>query len=369
MTDFVVQRDIVLGCRQKGYNHLGYYLGAEVIDKFVAKKDIDFIDAYSILCYYSNHIEEFISHLKFLLLDCVLDFKMFKRTLFNWQFAIGKISSKYVNYNPLKVRQVLDIIKAKKDQKPHLIFTMTSCRRFDLFQKTVNSFLECCLDLDLIDKWICVDDNSPENDRKQMAEMYPFFEFHFKSEQDKGHPRSMNMLAELTAGANFIFHCEDDFQWFVKEKFMTRCQEVLNLNQELGQCLINMNYMETEKDWDITGGFFKKTLSDRPYIEHEFVPSFAMPGFFQKYGTVKQCAYWPYFSFRPGMTRRKVLDMVGPFSSCRHFEMEYAGRYQQRGLKTAFLPGIFNLHIGRLTSERFDQTRTNAYVLNNTQQF
>ena len=49
--------------------------------------------------------------------------------------------------------------------------------------------------------------------------------------------------------------------------------------------------------------------------------------------------------------------------------MEYAYRYVNKGYKTCFLTGINSVHTGRLTSERDDDTKPNAYKLNNEAQF
>lgn len=49
--------------------------------------------------------------------------------------------------------------------------------------------------------------------------------------------------------------------------------------------------------------------------------------------------------------------------------MEYAHRYQELGYISAFFEGINCIHTGRLTSERFDESKLNAYSLNNQIQF
>ena len=49
--------------------------------------------------------------------------------------------------------------------------------------------------------------------------------------------------------------------------------------------------------------------------------------------------------------------------------MEYSFRYSKLGFKSIFLDGIYCLHIGRLTSERHNKTKKNAYDLNNESQF
>ena len=43
--------------------------------------------------------------------------------------------------------------------------------------------------------------------------------------------------------------------------------------------------------------------------------------------------------------------------------MEYGYRYSEKEWQTCFLPGIYTNHTGRLTSERHDDTKLNAYKL------
>ncbi len=52
-----------------------------------------------------------------------------------------------------------------------------------------------------------------------------------------------------------------------------------------------------------------------------------------------------------------------------HFELDYAQRYVAAGFASAFLDGVFALHTGRLTTERSDAARPNAYALNDEPQF
>ena len=53
-------------------------------------------------------------------------------------------------------------------EKIEVLLTMTTCKRFDLFEQTVNSILHHWTDLDQVDAWFCVDDNSSEEHKKQM---------------------------------------------------------------------------------------------------------------------------------------------------------------------------------------------------------
>ena len=76
-----------------------------------------------------------------------------------------------------------------------VILTMTSCKRLDLLSRTINSMLLHIQDLTkYVREWIVVDDNSSEKDRKEMQEKYPFITFIMKTPEEKGHPKSMNII-------------------------------------------------------------------------------------------------------------------------------------------------------------------------------
>ena len=72
------------------------------------------------------------------------------------------------------IGEIKEINKINKNIKGNLLkkimFSITTCKRFDLFEKTINSFLNCCNDIDTIDYWLCVDDNSSIEDRNYILE-------------------------------------------------------------------------------------------------------------------------------------------------------------------------------------------------------
>ena len=276
------------------------------------------------------------------------------------------VADNHIYYNPTKIKQIL--IKPKCTI-PMITFTITTCKRFDLFEKTINSFLNCCLDLDRIDRWICVDDNSSEDDRKKMQERYPFFEFYMKKNSEKGHPISMNIILDKVT-TPYIFHMEDDWKFFCKKNYITQCLDVLSQKYEIGQCLINKNYSEVEKDIGILGGEMKTCPSGQRYFVHEYCPTQEQQAVFSvKHGSGYHVNYWPHFSFRPSLIKTQVIKSLGKFDEkVSHFEMEFSRRYTEAGYVSTFLEGIYCLHIGRLTSERDDETKLNAYVLNGEKQ-
>ena len=251
----------------------------------------------------------------------------------------------YTQYNPIQLNE-------RKNKE--IILTMTTCKRFDLFQKTINSICNTWLDLDKIDFWFCVDDNSSKEDREQMANKYSWIHFYWKSEEEKGHRTSMNIiwdkLNELKP--KYWIHIEDDFLFFLKENYVSNS---IRFIEETGfqQILFNRNYGEVIEDYQILG----HKIVNNEVVEHQY-----------KMGKFpyRNCHYWPNFSFRPGVIKVDVILDLGNFNSTNtFFEMDYAERWTNQGYKTGFWNKICCKHIGKLTSEN----KPNAYTLNNQQQF
>ena len=292
-----------------------------------------------------------------------------------------KVSTRILEYQHILIKHMEDleiyynrevvnrILTKQPSESPLVTLSVTACKRFDLFQKTMNSVLNC-FDINMIDEWICVDDNSNETDRTHMKNLYPFFKFIWKDSSNKGHPRSMNIIRNEVK-TPFLFHLEDDWKFFVRKNYIKDAIEILNTNHKYGQCLINKNYTETTNDNIVKGGIFKTTNSGKRYYIHQHVKTpEEFTEWYIKNGICLSSNYWPHFSFRPSLIRTSIFDHVGDFNETRgHFEMEYAERYEKLGYISVFFEGVYSIHIGRLTSERNDKTKTNAYTLNNEPQF
>jgi GR25 family glycosyltransferase involved in LPS biosynthesis/tetratricopeptide (TPR) repeat protein len=244
----------------------------------------------------------------------------------------------------------------KEGKKVRVMLTMTTCKRLDLFQKTVRSILTTWTDLDQVDFFFCVDDASSAEDRNTMVAEFPFFTFYMKKGHEKGHRESMNIIWNKLAEVKpqYWIHLEDDWLFFqsrsyVKESidFLTRYKD-----QSIHQILFNRNYAETFNDWSINGGISLE------------------PGFFLHSNEPvegRNCAYWKHYSFRPSMVRTETILGLGDYSTPNtFFEGDYAQRYSEKGYKSAFFDTISCLHIGKLTS---DKGGINAYTLNNVSQF
>ena len=326
----------------------------------------DIKDECSISYYYSNnHYKSYDVHEKCLNMRG-LNQNIAWRMLFNQHFSINNVADRFIFYNKDIVNYIIN--KPIKDF-PLVTLTITTCKRFDLFEKTMNSLLNC-VDIDNIDYWFCVDDNSSIEDRDKMKSLYPFFNFYLKDIEEKGHPQSMNIIKN-NVKTPYIFHLEDDWKFFVKRNYIKDAIEVIESNKSIGQCLFNKNYSEIESDIDIKGGVFSLTNSGFRYFIHEYCKNDEeIKKWTSKYGNCKSSSYWPHWSLRPSVFKTSIFNDLGDFDEkVSHFEMNYAHRYTSKGFVSAFFEGIYCLHTGRLTSERDDQTKLNAYKLNNEVQF
>jgi GR25 family glycosyltransferase involved in LPS biosynthesis len=236
----------------------------------------------------------------------------------------------------------------------HVLLTMTTCKRLDLFEQTVHSILHTWTDLDQVDAWFCVDDNSSEEDRQQMRS-YTWIDYYMKNVMEKGHRKSMNIIWNKLQEVKptYWIHIEDDFVFHVERSYVNDAIRGLQVTGA-SQIVYNRNYAETIHDYKIEGHI---PVTD-DFCLHEY-----------KAGTFsfQNCHYWPHYSFRPGMTKVDVLLGLGNFdSSNTFFEMDYAYRWMNAGHKTAFFNAITCQHIGKLTK---DKSKPNAYALNNCHQF
>lgn len=292
----------------------------------------------------------------------------------NRDYSAPAVVAQTTRYPEATVQRMLALKQARQHPTQpgdaDVTLTVTTCQRLDLFERTVNSFLNCCQDLERIHRFVCVDDNSSPADRQRMQQRYPFFDFIFKEEQDKGHARSMNLLREEVLTPYWL-HLEDDWEFLVSTDYVGRSIDILQAEPGVAQVVFNRNNAETLSERGLVGGWQKKhPLTGRRHVLHVQVLPEQREAFFAQHppGTASN-AWWPHFSLRPSlMDARQVLNL-GPFSEGDvRFEQEFAERFVSSNRRTAFFDMVVCQHIGRLTSER-DSGKPNAYDLNGVKQF
>lgn len=346
--------NLMVFCTKNKYYSLGILFG-EMYSTFF-NYSIELLDELAICYYYAGFYKNSWRVYTDILSASFLNETQIEKLFFNSHFNIPFIEGNFVDYPLTKIKEISYNIQPT----PLVTFSITTCKRFDLFEKTMNSFLNCCEDLFLISHWICVDDNSSVDDRRKMKEKYPFFQFFFKTEEQKGHANSMNIIVS-NLQTPYVFHIEDDWMFYYPKPYISQCLDVLNSDEKYGQCLLNKNYAETSSDVSIKGGIFKKTKNNVIFFEHEHKLQDTREG----YGA----SYWPHYSLRPSMLKSSIFVKTGGYHiNAEHFEREFANRYTTAGFVSTFLPGMSCKHIGKLTSETA-KDKPNAYTLNGESQF
>jgi hypothetical protein len=265
--------------------------------------------------------------------------------------ANNKIIDRVIqHYRPL-LTAPCDRVLSSQSESPRVMLTMTTCKRLDLFQQTMNSMKRNWKDLDQVDFFFCVDDNSSEEDRAIMQVDYPFFTYYMKTPEEKGHRESMNIIWNKLneVQPTYWIHLEDDWVFFQSENYVTRGIALLEKYEDraIHQLVFNREYGLMMEDMKRVGG----VLLEPGVWLHE-----------QKPVQGPNCAYWPHYSLQPSITRTKVILELGNYDSPNSFfERDYADRYGAKGYQTMFFNSIYSLHIGK---QHWETDGKNAYQLN-----
>lgn len=163
----------------------------------------------------------------------------------NRRWALKHLEERHMQY-PFDVVQQLTSGQLRNDDADVTV-TITTCKRYELFTSTMNSFLNCCAadDLKQVARWVCVDDNSDERERVLMRTLYPFFDFVWKTPEQKGHARSMNLIVD-SVQTPYWLHMEDDWLFLQPLDYVSRAKRVLDAERQhnVVQVLFNRNYAE-----------------------------------------------------------------------------------------------------------------------------
>lgn len=241
-----------------------------------------------------------------------------------------------------------------------ITFVITTCKRLDLFCETIDKLLFYCQDLYLIRKWICIDDNSSEKDRKEMRKRYPFFHFIMKTPEQKGHARSLNIILELVK-TKYVFFFEDDWRCNMNFSIAPYVDFLETFNRD--QIIF---HGRSEKDGypklamlhnkDIYGYCYNPTHPAKKetklqYYYERFEKEFQVKG--EKVGF-----FYPGFSLNPSIFNMDKIRSNNlqfreepEYHDC--FELYFAFQCLQKGFQTSF-SNILICHIGEIS----------AYVLN-----
>jgi hypothetical protein len=294
-----------------------------------------------------------------------------------YHINVNTVSQLY-GYNKISdglyVKKIDDIIKkkimtimmnkesSKESSKDSITFTITTCKRYTKFKQTMDNLLLKCMDIDLIQRWICIDDNSSSEDRINMQREYPFFEYILKAEHEKGHARSMNILWNRIQ-TDYVMHFEDD--WMCYEAF--RIKPLLELMTKTDQILLRKNCWADHIGLEQINGkmvynqIYNHDHTSKPIINKKYDIE-RHSNITTNYGHTDKYWWWPGFTLNPSIFNfKKIKETVGYFNEHilqELFEYDYALRGYEKNIKTSYID--YNItHIGDVSS----------YSLNNMKRY
>jgi len=252
--------------------------------------------------------------------------------------------------------------KRRRPGQPKVAASITAFGRPLMFHRALMSFRLHCLDcLELVDQWFAIDDGSSMEQLQYMKRLAPDVQWIRKGPEERGLPGSLNVLVRVTRDYDYLVQIEDDFFYVMDERYVGKSLRILQSDPRIGQVLFNQNYAETNTAWEterLVGGISVTWENgDGSHIEHVYagpVGSERWKEYFKdKPGKVGNL-HWPHFSTRGGVWNLSAIRSVGQFENLEGsgvFEYAFAKRYVQQGYKSAFLPGVYSIHLGALKSK------------------
>jgi hypothetical protein len=192
----------------KLYPYDAFFVGEIAKASFYAKKYLLSYKSYSKLLKYTNKKEEI------------------DRIIINRKLSLPYIINTYIDYNDKKIKTI-------KEYPLNITSFVINCGSYE---KTINSFINCCLDVHKIDKWFFVDDKLTDDDKINIKEKYPFFTF-------------INDIDQINT--EYVIYIERECYFYSKSKYIEQCMSVL-YKTNTGQCLINKcdKITSTEKSFN-----------------------------------------------------------------------------------------------------------------------
>jgi len=207
----------------------------------------------------------------------------------------------------------------------------TSCGRFDLLRRTLESFVK---NIDLEIEKIIVIDNSTfdhaETEIRSISELIKTPLYYVINEKNIGQVSSID-LAYAYVDTEYIFHCEDDWEFF-DTGFLKLSIELLKERPDI----VNIN---------LRVRFDGEKGSMHPISE----PMTTSTGVNYHEYLVNYLGAWHGFSWNPGLRRKKDYDLIKPYK--QYIEESGVGKkYKDLGYVAACLEKSYCRHIGTNSS-------------------
>ena len=104
-------------------------------------------------------------------------------------------------------------------------------------EQTINSFLNCCLDVSRVGRFLVLDTGLSAADRAKLRKRYGFLEFARRRSSDKPAPQLAQLRAQIDG--RFWLHLGAGWRFFAPENYITRLSAVLDAEPQVFQVGIN----------------------------------------------------------------------------------------------------------------------------------
>ncbi len=207
-----------------------------------------------------------------------------------------------------------------------ITFCITSCNRFDLLERTIDSFLK--LNKYPIKKYILNEDSGNTEIINKILNKYGNLFHIIRNPKNEGLLKSVDNLYKLVE-TEYIFHTEDDWYFQSNSNFITDSLEILENNKNIHQIWLRKNI---PNEW----------------IEPKIIDN--------KYQIIKypHLGGWCGFSFNPGLRRKSDYLKMFPEGYNKHkisndigiCELECNNIAALNGYRAAILTNPTCVHIG-----------------------
>lgn len=216
-------------------------------------------------------------------------------------------------------------------QYPNITLTITTFKRTKLLFRTLHSFFNTCLDLDLIERYLMIDDGTSEEDLKKIKNTFPCFEIH--KNPNKGQASSINRIIDMTQ-TDWFFHIEDDWLFLKRDNYIRKLFDIAHTNLYINNI--------TLRSWK--GDVVSHNRGE--YILHRF--DFPNPD-------INEDSNWFGLTFNPSLNYLPIMKRLGRYNEKhpihnREWDKLQAYRYWKWGFRRASIIGNYIKHIGENNS-------------------
>lgn len=200
----------------------------------------------------------------------------------------------------------------------------TSCGRFDLLKKTYTSFIK---HIDLpIDQIIIIDNSTLKNAKQQIESIVGHNSLILVNEENIGQVSSIDKAYSYVK-TEYIFHCEDDWEFF-DTGFLALSKQLLLDRYDI----INVNLrVRFDGEKGSMHPIEPQQITETGIIYHPY--------------TLNYLNTWHGFSWNPGLRRKVDYDLIKPYK--QYGEESGVGKiYKELNYIAACLEKSYCRHIG-----------------------